>query len=97
MSISDSQRQKASAPILVTLFPITIFSNDSQSKKAPSPILVTLLGRVMDVNEEQSQKALSPISVVPLGMMAYAILNFKFCYSIASCSFISLRLSSCRV
>ena len=53
IDVSDSHSEKASYPIVVTLFGISIDVSAEQSWKAPMPIVVTLFGIFIDVSAEQ--------------------------------------------
>ena len=79
---NDAHSENAYSPISVTDSGILTLLSEVQRKKAPYPISTTPSDIVIPSREVQSLKAPFSISVVPLGMMAYAILNFKFCHSV---------------
>ena len=56
-ALREVQFLNALSPILVTFFPITIFSREPSPLNAPSPITVTVSGIAIDESSIQLQKA----------------------------------------
>ena len=54
MIVSESQKQKALFPIVMTLFGIFMLMRDLHDSKAPSPIFVTLFGILIQVSDLHS-------------------------------------------
>ena len=68
MLVRELQAQKASIPIVVTLFGMFMLVRDLHHPKAPSPIVVTPFGIFMLVRDPQPSKACFPIVVTLFGI-----------------------------